>query len=69
MPDSVKRAVDTRDRLWTLLSSRHEAQLRRAGMWLWVDDVDGHVPPLLSSARRTKRAAAEDDSPGGSQPV
>jgi hypothetical protein len=68
LSDGVKRAVDTRDRLWTLLSSRHEAQLRRAGMWLWVDDVDDHVPPLLSSARRTKRAAAESGSPGDSQP-
>lgn len=66
--ESVKRAVDTRDRLWTLLSSRHAVQLRRAGMWLWVDDVDEHVPPLLSSARRTRRAAAESGAPGGAQP-
>ncbi|WP_148313881.1 hypothetical protein [Sorangium cellulosum] len=55
-PAAVKDAVEARDRLWTLLSLRHEEQLRRAGMWLWVDKVDEHVPPLLSrAARKAKR--------------
>lgn len=62
MSAAVKSAVDARDRLWTLLAIRHEAQLRRAGMWLWVDDVDEHVPPLLSSARRSRKAPASGDA-------
>jgi hypothetical protein len=70
--DEVKRAVDARDRLWTLLASRHQAQLRRAGMWLWVDDVDDHVPALLSSARRTRKVRpggdAAGDAAGGGRP-
>jgi hypothetical protein len=62
VPEAVKSAVSTRDRMWTLLVTRHRDQLRRAGYWLWLDDVDGHVPPLLSGAsRKGKKAAA----PGG----
>ncbi len=51
-PDGVKAAVEARDRLWTLLSDRHADQLRRAGMWLWVDEVDEYVPSLLSGIGR-----------------
>jgi hypothetical protein len=39
------RAVDARDRLWTLLLSEHR-ELRRLGAFQWVDEVDSHVPPL-----------------------
>jgi len=30
--------------VWTLLYERHARQLRRAGMWRWIDDVDARVP-------------------------
>jgi hypothetical protein len=59
---AVQGAVDARDRLWTLLSRRHRDQLRRAGMWLWLDEVDDHVPPLLSGvSRRAKKPGAGGD--------
>lgn len=45
--DPAEEAVKARDRLWTLLVKGHR-ELRRVGMWLWVDDVDEHVPPLQS---------------------
>ncbi|MCK6587127.1 MAG: hypothetical protein HUU21_24270 [Polyangiaceae bacterium] len=63
VPDSVKSAVDTRDRMWTLLVTRHREQLRRAGAWLWVDDVDEYVPPLLSGS--SKKAKSKPDEKGG----
>lgn len=59
----VKNAVDIRDRVWTLLWMKHKQHLRRAGMWLWVDDVDDHVPPLLSSRGATKKASKKDKPP------
>jgi hypothetical protein len=40
-------AAAIRDRLWTLLVQQSR-ELRRVGMWLWVDEVDVHVPPLQS---------------------
>ena len=39
------RAVDARDRLWSLLLEEHR-ELRRLGAFQWVDEVDAHVPPL-----------------------
>jgi hypothetical protein len=63
VPETVKSAVDTRDRMWTLLVTRHREQLRRAGHWLWVDDVDEHVPPLLSGS--SKKAKSKPDDGGG----
>lgn len=70
--DAVKSAVDTRNRMWTLLVTRHREQLRRAGYWLWLDDVDAHVPPLLSSAsRKAKKPAGVGDgggAPSGGRP-
>jgi hypothetical protein len=45
----VAAAVEARDRVWTLLVQRHQ-EVRRAGMWIWGDDVDAHVPPLQSRA-------------------
>jgi hypothetical protein len=66
VPDAVKAAVEARDRLWTLVSKRHRDQLRRAGMWLWGDDVDEHVPPLLSSrAKRAKKPAGSGGAGSG----
>lgn len=55
IPDDVQAAVDTRDRLWTLLQIRHRDNLRRAGAWIWVDDVDEHVPALQSGSGGPKR--------------
>jgi hypothetical protein len=63
LPEDLRTSIDTRDRLWTLLVRRHDDQLRRAGMWLWVDDVDEHVPPLLArTVRRSKKPAGGDGS-------
>ncbi|WP_437766320.1 hypothetical protein WMF27_25205 [Sorangium sp. So ce281] len=62
-PEPVKSAVEARDRLWTLLGRRHEEQLRRAGMWLWIGEVDAHVPPLLA---RTARKAKKPNGSGAS---
>lgn len=42
-------SVQLRDRLWTLLSLRHR-ELRRVGMWLFLDDADERVPRLLARA-------------------
>jgi hypothetical protein len=42
-------SVQLRDRLWTLLNLRHR-ELRRVGMWLFMDDVDERVPRLLARA-------------------
>lgn len=42
-------SVQLRDRLWTLLNLRHR-ELRRVGMWLFLDDVDERVPRLLARA-------------------
>jgi hypothetical protein len=60
---SVAAAVATRDRLWTLLVQRHQ-EIRRAGMWIWGDDVDAHVPPLQSRVMppRKKKAPAAPDA-------
>ena len=41
-------AVDARDRLWTLLERTWEANVWRAGAWLYGRAVDEHVPPLGS---------------------
>jgi hypothetical protein len=55
----VRAAVADRDGLWTLLVRRYTEQARRAGMFLWVDDVDDHVPLLQSHAgRRAKKGDA-----------
>lgn len=42
-------SVQLRDRLWTLLNLRHR-ELRRVGMWLFLDDADERVPRLLARA-------------------
>lgn len=56
---ALKEAIETRDRLATLLAQRHE-RLRRAGWWLWGDAIDAHVPALQArAAKRTKKPEAE----------
>lgn len=52
--DPAADAVAIRDRLWTLLTLRHK-ELRRVGMWLWMDDVDTYVP-ALQSRKGTRKA-------------
>lgn len=59
----VRAAVAERDRLWTLLWNGYQQQARRAGMWLWLDDVDAFVPPLQSRAVRPAKKPAP--APGG----
>ena len=49
--EQAEPAVQIRDRLWSLLKQKHR-ELRRIGMWLWLDEVDAHVPAL-----RSRRAA------------
>lgn len=51
-------AVLARDQLGALLVAQHQAQVRRAGTWIRVDDVDAHVPPLQSHAGHAKPKAA-----------
>lgn len=53
----VAAAVDARDRVWTLLVQRHD-EARRAGMWIWGDEVDAHVPPLQSRAMPPRKKKA-----------
>lgn len=59
----VTDAVEARDRLWTLLVLRHR-DLRRVGMWIWADDVDDHVPALLSRAAPAKAKKPAEKSGG-----
>lgn len=46
-------SVQLRDRLWTLLNLRHR-ELRRVGMWLFMDEVDAHVPRILARPTEPK---------------
>ncbi|MBK9260687.1 MAG: hypothetical protein IPM54_12815 [Polyangiaceae bacterium] len=52
--DPAIEAVALRDRFWTLLAMRHK-ELRRVGMWLWMDEVDRFVPALQSRTVRRKK--------------
>ena len=37
-------------------------------MWLWLDEVDKHVPPLLSgAAKRPKKAVSESGGGAGDE--
>jgi len=53
-------AVDIRDRMWTLLVLGHR-DMRRAGMWLWVDDVNDYVPSLQSRRVRRKKTETKEE--------
>ncbi len=55
--NKTNAAVAARDQVAALMVAQY-AQLRRAGMWIWVDDVDANVPPLHSHAGHKKKAAA-----------
>ena len=48
-----REAIDDRNRLGTLLAQRY-AVARRAGGWLFGDDLDDHLPPLGSVKRGRK---------------
>ncbi|MDI1445431.1 hypothetical protein [Polyangium sp. 6x1] len=58
--DPAEEAVKARDRLWTLLGKGHR-ELRRVGMWLWVDEVDEHVPPLQSRHVAARKKGEEGE--------
>ena len=49
-PTARDGARQLRDGLWTLLRQLHR-DLRRCGMYIWVDDVDDHVPALQARKR------------------
>ena len=61
--------VDARDRLWTLLNQTH-TELRRHGLFVWVDDADAHVP-VLQASRSLRRAAppAPPPAPPPAEPL
>ena len=69
-------ATETRDRLWTLLTRRHDI-LWRCGAWLFGRDVDMHVPPLLArhplvrAVEPTSIERAKQQTPGkrGATPI
>ena len=55
-------SVQLRDRLWTLLNLRHR-ELRRVGMWLFMDEVDAHVPRILARPTEPKLDAPPRSGP------
>lgn len=59
MDPELAQAIETRDRLWTLLSERYDL-VRRAGAWLFgLDNVTEMVPALGSRTRAKARAVTE----------
>ena len=44
-------SAERRDRLWTLLVRRYQ-ELRRVAYWIWLDEADRYVPPLMSCRRK-----------------
>lgn len=63
-------AIDARDRLWTLLEKGY-TEVRRLGMWQWVDDVDAHVPALQAHRGRGRphKKAASGGGAGATGPT
>ncbi len=57
--DSAIDEVNIRDRMWTLLVLRYR-ELRRVGLWFWMDDVDDHVPALQSRSISRKKTAPNE---------
>lgn len=51
---ALKAALDLRDRLGVLLARGH-GELRRAGGWLFGEELDARVPLLLANAGGAKR--------------
>ncbi len=64
----VRAAIDLRDRLWTLLVADYPAHARRAGLWIWVDDVDDHVPTLQARAGRRAKKRDAEPAPAPTEP-
>ena len=64
---AVAAATDIRDRLWTLLVATH-LELRRLGAFLWVDDVDAHVPQLQASRSGRRRPLKQGPVPSPAPP-
>jgi len=62
---SAEESVAIRDRLWTLLSQRHR-ELRRIGMWLFLDEAGDRVPGLRSRTRRAPRPRTDKPPQPGS---
>lgn len=58
LPAEVLADVEMRDRMWTLLVRAYNQHLWRAGAWLFGQDVEQHVPALLS--RQTMRKKADE---------
>jgi len=61
---SLLKAIELRDRFWTLLSQRHDV-LWRCGVWLYGREVDERVPPLpvrQSVVPKPRGAPAERDA-------
>lgn len=61
---ALVKAIDMRDRLWTLLVQRYEV-LWRCGAWLYGRSVDERVPPLPirpALVQKSQTATAERDA-------
>jgi hypothetical protein len=58
----LEASIDARDRLWTLLTIRHE-QLWKVGAWLFGYEAREKVPVL--GARRLRRKPEEEPAPVG----
>lgn len=64
VPPSLVKAVELRDRFWTLLSQRYDV-LWRCGAWLYGRAVDERVPPLpvrQALIGKTRSAPVERES-------
>jgi len=63
------KAIDDRDRLWTLLVNRHDL-LRRVAMWVWGEaNLDAKVPPLLAHAKMPRKAIVAPDATVAANPT
>jgi hypothetical protein len=68
-PAEVGVSADLRDRLWTLLRTRH-VELRKVGIELFGEDgVNERVPPLLSRVRSAPRKEREEDTETRATPI
>lgn len=65
-----RQSAEIRDRLATLLWQGHR-ELRRAGYWLWPDELEKHVPPLQTRrvVKAGKKATPSPAPAGDSRPV
>lgn len=54
---ALLKALEMRDRFWTLLSQRHDV-LWRCGVWLFGRAADERVPPLPVRRARVQRTSA-----------